>query len=235
MNAYARTSLADRLRRDQLIADYVDMARRIALRVGRRVPDHVSQDDLVAAAMLGLAEAADRFDAARGEPFVAFAERRVRGAVFDELRRGDILPRRVRQAARKVGKTLRALEHKLGRPPEDEEAAEALGVSVDEYRDDLEKLTHMMVVDVDPDTLFGPDRDDAEKQAVRSQLVERLLAALPLLPERDQLVLSLYHVEELSYADIGQVLGVGESRVCQLHGRAITRLRAELEVDKEVG
>src|SRR6266542_6399022 len=122
VRAYATTSAqAHNPARDRLIAEHVDLARRIAGRVARRVPEWIQPDDLVSAALIGLTEAAERFDATLGQPFIAFAERRIRGAVLDELRRGDVMPRRKRQAARQVGETLQKLEHKLGRAPEDHE------------------------------------------------------------------------------------------------------------------
>ena len=228
MRAYATVARPDAARA-RLISEHVDMARRIALRVARRVPPHLTQDDLIASAMIGLTEAADRYDAGRGEPFVAFAEKRIRGAVLDELRRGDVMPRRVRKTAREVGETLRELEQKLGRPPEDEEMALALNVSLDEYRDELEGLTQVSFVELSTEQeglrhLGSSPEADAE----RSQLVSRVREGITRLAERDALVLSLYYVEELGYAQIGEVLGVSESRVCQLHARALARLRTEL-------
>lgn len=238
MNAYSRsTTSVDR--RDRLIAEHVEVARRIALRVARRVPDWLSEEDLVAAAMVGLAEAADRYDETREEPFVAFAEKRIRGAVLDELRRGDILPRRLRTRAREVGRTIHELEAKLGRAPEDEEVARALSVSLEEYREDLEALTHVSLVDLGPTLAAtieaGATEDSPALLAERAQLAERLRRSLSRLPERDAQVLALYYVEELSYAEIGVVLGVSESRVWQLHARALLRLRADLEGETRQG
>jgi len=233
MNLYAKTRRG-RVTRDLLISEHVEIARRIALRVARRTPDWVSQDDLIAAAMLGLAEAADRYDTTRGEPFLAFAQTRIRGAVLDELRRGDIMPRRVRQTARKVGKAVRDLEHKLGRRPEDEEVAGELGVPVQEYREELEKLTHVAVVELDRYAEnMSADGAAADAALERAQLVGQVKQGLQRLQERDAQVLSLYHVEELSYSEIGKLLGVSESRVCQLHARALTRLRTEIECDEK--
>lgn len=217
--------------RDQLIAEHVDMARRIALRLGRRLPPWLREEDIVGAAMVGLTEAADRYDVSRGEPFVAFAEKRVRGAVLDELRRGDILPRRARGMARKMNAVITGLEHALGRSPEDEEIAQALGVPVDEYRDELAMLVHVGFVDVDATVRedMAAAGGSPEAAAERTQLVGRLRKCLDELPDRDATVLSLYYVEELGLAEVGEVLGVSESRVCQLHARAIVRLRALFE------
>lgn len=234
--AYKRSqSSLDAAAKNALVAEYAPMARRIALRVARRTPDWITSDELVAAAMLGLAEAVERYDATRGEPFVAFAEQRIRGAVLDELRRGDILPRRVRADARRVGKTIQRLEGQLGRTPEDTEIAEALGVDLETYQRDLEGLCHVGFVEL-PD----PDRDGTmdggagpEEQVERKLLVERVKVCLKRLPERDAMLLSLYYVEEFTYGEIGEVLGVSESRVCQLHSRAMSRLRAELEPEEK--
>lgn len=232
MRAYAQKREAPSSERDRLIAEHVGMARRIALRVARRVPDWMNREDLVATAMLGLSEAAARFDPTRGEPFVAFAEKRIRGAVLDELRRGDILPRRVRARARGVGERIRALEHELGRPPEDEEVASALGVPVDEYREELETLVHVGFVELDTDDHLlsnsTEERDSPLAITERREQELKLREGLGRLMERDATVLSLYYVEELTYVEIGTVLGISESRVCQLHSRALLRLRAEL-------
>lgn len=229
MNPYSRSpGASSRDDRDRLITEHIDMARRIAQRIGRRVPDWIRHEDLIAAALLGLADAADRFDAARGGPFVAFAEPRIRGAVLDELRRGDIMPRRVRATARRVGEAMREVERKIGREPEDEEVARELGVSVEVYRGELEQLTHVRLIELpalDEGEAPTPSPDD---EAARAELRAGLERALATLPERDRLLLALYYLEELSYSEIGHVLGVSESRICQLHGRAVARLRTAL-------
>jgi RNA polymerase sigma factor for flagellar operon FliA len=226
MRGYAQPT-APSAERNKLIAEHVEMARRIALRVARRVPEWMSYDDLIASAMVGLTEAADRYDDSRTEPFLSFAEHRIRGAVLDELRRGDIMPRRARQNARKVGQTIQALERKLGRPPEDEEVAKALDIPLDEYKEDLEQLTHVAVVSISPQLLqtHADAEPDVETQMQRAQLSKALRDGLKQLPERDATILSLYYIEEVNYGEIAQLLGITESRVCQLHGRAIARLR----------
>ncbi len=220
--------------RRQLIASHVEMARRIALRVARRIPVWLSQDDLISAAMVGLTEAAARYEEGRSEPFVAFAEKRIRGAVLDELRRGDLMPRRVRASARQVGAAIRDLEQELKRPPEDEEIAKRLGVPLQKYLEELEGLTHVGFVEL-PEDAITPSvdgqgaPDDVVARIEKKELVERLGKALRRLPERDAQLLALYYNEELSYAEIGEVLQVSESRVCQLHARAVARLRVELD------
>jgi RNA polymerase sigma factor for flagellar operon FliA len=214
--------------RDRLFAEHAEMARRIALKLARRVPGLVAADDLVGAALLGLAEAVNRYSPERGEAFGAYAVARIRGAIMDELRRGDIMPRRVRKTARHLGRTVRELEHTLGRRPDEDEIAKALDVSVDEYRDRIEVLAQVAIVALDPATDASSTPACAEQQVERAQLVAMVRSALGRLPERDALILSLYYDDELSYAEIGTVIGVSESRVCQLHKRAVAALRKDL-------
>ena len=233
MKAYATQLKRPPAERDALIASHVEIARRISLRIARRCPDWIAREDLVAAGMLGLTEAAERYDSSRNEPFLPFAEKRIRGAVLDELRRGDIMPRRARQMARKIGSTIEALEKLTGARPDDEAIAKALDVSVDEYRTDLEHLVHVTVGALDESddgaTALRNASTSPESEAAHREALRRVKQGLPRLEARDLLVLSLYYVEELTYAEIARVLGVTTARVCQLHGRAIARLRTELE------
>lgn len=241
MSGYAHLAgpSAARRERDRLVTEHVGMAKRIALRVARRLPDAITKDDMVAAAYLGLTQAAERFDPTRGESFVAFAEKRIRGAVYDELRRGDILPRRMRTIANKIRDVMRALEQKLGRPPEDEEMAAELGVPLEEYRRNLEGLTHVTIVELPPVVEVAANDAAGYESPVtatmRRDLVAKVLQSLQSLPPRDAQVLQLYYVEEFSYAEIGEVLGVTVGRISQLHARAVTRIRAMLSDDVEQG
>ena len=233
MKAYAAQLKRSPAERDRLISEHIEIARRISTRMARRCPDWIAREDLVAAGMLGLTEAAERYDATRNEPFLAFAEKRIRGAVLDELRRGDIMPRRARQMARKIGAKIQEIEKITGSSPSDEQVAAALGVPLETYRTDLEHLVHVTVgaleQDDDTSTALATDEHSPEAGAARQQALARVRAALPRLDQRDILVLGLYYNEELTYHEIAQVLGVTTSRVCQLHGRAIARLRAEIE------
>ncbi|MBK7539817.1 MAG: sigma-70 family RNA polymerase sigma factor [Myxococcales bacterium] len=177
-------------------------------------------------------EAAERYDGSRNEPFLVFAEKRIRGAVLDELRRGDIMPRRVRQLARKIGATIAELERKHCGPPDDEAIAAALGVSVQEYRENLEQLIHVTVgaLETTDDALLPTGADDSpERQSAHLEAMRRIRAALTHLEQRDILILTLYYNEELTYTEIAAVLGVSTARICQLHARAILRLRAEIQ------
>jgi RNA polymerase sigma factor for flagellar operon FliA len=215
--------------RNQLIAQHAEMARRIALKMARRCPTWVAREDLVAAGLLGLTEAARRYDDTRAEPFIPFAEQRIRGAVLDELRRGDLLPRRVRQTARKIAAVIRKLEN-AGDKPTDHAVAEAMGVSVEVYRTDLAHLVHVDVESIDGekpmmlvDVATAPD-----ELASHRETLAKVKGALSLLEERDATLLSLYYVEELTFQQIATSLGITPSRACQLLWRAIERLRERL-------
>ena len=235
MKAYSAQQRRSNPERDRLISQHLDVAQRIAGRVARRCPSYIGREDLHAAALLGLTEAAERYDASREEPFIAFAEKRIRGAILDELRRGDIMPRRTRKLAREIGATIVQLERQLARPPSDEEVAAALGVSIDEYKSELEQLVHVSVSGLEAtteDTMRSTDASP-EAEASKRDTLRKIRAALPKLDARDLLVLSLYYNEELTYPEIGEVLRLTKSRVCQLHGRAIARLRAEMAVDTQ--
>jgi len=215
--------------RNQLISEHAEVARRIALKMARRCPDWVAREDLVAAGMLGLTEAAERYDESRTEPFLSFAEHRIRGAVLDELRRGDMLPRRVRQLARKISNTIRSLENS-GVAPSEERIADSLGVPVEQYRSGL---SHLVNVGVDPlgnddQILVSDQRLAPDELAAHRQLVGTVRAALEHLEQRDVTILGLHYLEDLTYQQIAETLRITPSRVCQLLWRAVDRLRARL-------
>jgi RNA polymerase sigma factor FliA len=214
--------------RDQLIAEHVEIARRISSRFARRCPAWVSRDDLLGAALLGLTEAAARYDANRGEPFLSFAEKRIRGAVQDELRRGDILPRRVRQLSRRIAAVITELEREAGAPPTDAAIAARLGVTVDDYKRDLEHLGTVTVEALVDDDGGVADVESPEVQAARRLAMAKVQLAIAGMDQRDAELLTCHYANELSYGETGKRMGVTTSRVCQLHGRAIERLRLAL-------
>ena len=215
--------------RNQLITDHAEVARRIALKMARRCPTWIQREDLVAAGMLGLTEAAQRYDGTRAEPFLPFAEQRIRGAILDELRRGDLLPRRVRQIARRIASKINALET-AGETASEAKLAEAMGVSVDHYRSDLAMLVHVDIESLDGEravTLVDSARAPDE-QASRLELLGCIRRALDNLEQRDVTLLGLHYIEELTFQDIAKTLGITASRACQLLWRAVARLRAQL-------
>jgi len=215
--------------RTQLITDHTEVARRIALKMARRCPAWIQREDLVAAGMLGLTEAAQRYDGTRAEPFLPFAEQRIRGAILDELRRGDLLPRRVRQIARKIASKINALET-AGETASESKLAEAMGVTVDTYRSDLAMLVHVDVESLDGEraVTLVDNANAPDEQASRLELLARIRRALDKLEQRDVTLLGLHYIEELTFQDIAQTLGITASRACQLLWRAVARLRAQL-------
>ena len=215
--------------RNQLISQHANMARRIALKMARRCPSWVAREDLVAAGLLGLTEAARRYDDTRAEPFIPFAEQRIRGAVLDELRRGDLLPRRVRQTARKISQIIRGIEA-AGQKATDEMIAGALGVSVETYRAEYADLVQIDVESIDGEkatTLVDAQQSPDEVASFR-EVLGKVKGALSQLEERDATLLSLYYIEELTFQQIATSLGITPSRACQLLWRAVERLRAQL-------
>jgi RNA polymerase sigma factor FliA len=215
--------------RNQLISEHADMARRIALKMARRCPSWIVREDLVSAGLLGLTEAARRYDDTRAEPFIPFAEQRIRGAVLDELRRGDLLPRRVRQTARKISVVIRKLEA-AGEKATDQAVADAMGVSVETYRNELAHLVHVDIESTDGEkaqTLVDTQTSPDELASFR-QTLSKVKGAMSLLEERDATLLGLYYIEELTFQQIATSLGITPSRACQLLWRAIERLRERL-------
>jgi RNA polymerase sigma factor for flagellar operon FliA len=218
-----------------LIEQYMPMVRRHALSLQVRLPASVELDDLIQAGMLGLLDALGRYDDSHGASFSTYANQRIRGAMIDELRSRDWMPRSVRRSARALDQAVRRLEQQLGRAPDEREIAREMGVSSDDY--------HRLLTDANNGFLLAYDESDSEngiatvaESSSPSPLAALLdsdnranvMAAIDALPEREKLLLGLYYQEELNLKEIGAVLGVSESRVCQLHSQAVARLRSRL-------
>ena len=217
--------------RDQLISEHTDIARRIALKIARRCPAWMTREDLVAAGMRGLTEAAERYDATRTDAFLPFAEHRIRGAVLDELRRGDVLPRRMRTLARKVTNAIRDIEAS-GETATDERVAEVLGVTVDHYRSRLAPLAQVQVQPLEgiASVLVSETTTSPDDEVSRREMLAQLRAAIHQLEERDARIITYHFDQELSYQEIAGIFGITGSRVCQLLARALERLRVRLGV-----
>jgi RNA polymerase sigma factor for flagellar operon FliA len=208
---------------------YLPMVKRIAMRVARRVPAHVTVQDLVNCGWVGLLQAHRR--ARPGMPddeFAAYASHRVRGAILDYLRQADPMARSHRATSRKIAETVRALSQKLGRSPDEEEVAAALGVDVDDYRESLQRvaeagMARLEVVDFDA---VASDDVLADEQLDKTQIVDAVTQCIDRLPERLKLVLGLYYQEGCTLQQIGKILGVTEGRACQLHSQAMHEIRA---------
>lgn len=221
---------------DDLIARGAPQVKRIAYHLLARLPASVQVEDLIQAGLLGLLEAARRYDPTQGANFSTFAEPRIRGAMLDEMRKGDWTPRSVHRKAREVAAAIREVEMSTGREAQEREIAAQLGISLVEYHDILldlrgQKLASLDEINANDESevqrLPAPDSDPTE--TLHQEDMSRLLAAaIDLLPERERLVLSLYYNEELHLKEIGAVLGVSESRVSQLHSQALARLRTRV-------
>jgi RNA polymerase sigma factor for flagellar operon FliA len=228
--------------RDRLIVHYSPLVKFVAGRVGSGLPSHVEQADLVSYGILGLIDAIDRFDPARGIKFETYAVTRIKGSMLDALRAIDWVPRSVRAKGRAVEQAFATLEAKLHRAPTDAELAEQIGWSEDELQTTMGQLSFTGLVALD-DLLGGADRDTATTLGDTlaasdpgpvaayevTELRSRLADAVRGLPEREKLVIGLYYYEGLTLAEIGSVLGVTESRVCQIHTRSVLHLRARLK------
>ncbi|MGM0833676.1 RNA polymerase sigma factor FliA [Halomonas qinghailakensis] len=223
-----------RIKQSELLTQYMPLVRRQALTLQVRLPASIELDDLIQAGMVGLLEALGRFDASQGATFATFASQRIRGAMMDELRTRDWLPRSVRRSARAVDNTVRRLEQQLGRPPEESEIARDLAMPLNEYQQLLNDTNSGQLLPFEELVAEGsePAKEDANNlpfdQLLDHQQRQSLIDAIEALPEREKLLMALYYQEELNLKEVGAVLGVTESRVSQLHSQAISRLRARL-------
>jgi len=228
--------------REQVIHQHVDLVKYEVDRVAAALPAEVDREDLVSAGIIGLIKAVDRFDPNRGASFATYATTLMRGAIMDELRAMDWAPRGLRGKYRRLEQAIARLRQELGRQPQETEIAQELGISLDEYEQLLRDATATAIMSLDAVVEAGgdanmPSNDDLSlgraewnpSAVVDNAELRRLLAEVVTeLPEREQLVISLYYDEELTLREIGAVLGVTESRVCQIHTQAVARLRAGL-------
>ena len=216
--------------RDELIQRGLPIVRRIAFRLARRLPPNVDVGDLIGAGTEGLLKAIEAYDATNAARFETYAESRIRGAILDELRGQDSLTRHGRRQVGEVARAMRRLENELGRAPEEEEVAKAMGMELAVYHKLTENLSRAPALAnlgaLDPDEVAGGS--DSAVEFEHRELKLQLIDAIQKLPKRTQTVLGLYYQEEWTLAEIGEVLGVTESRVCQILGDATARLRASL-------
>lgn len=229
--------------REEVIKQYSPMIKYVANRIAMRLPPHIEVDDLISVGVLGLIDAITKYDPTRGAKFKTYAEFRVRGAILDELRSMDWVPRSVRQKASNVDSVVQKLQSKLGRPPEDEEVAGEMGISLDQFFDTLNETKSMPVLSLEGlgiaketgeqqsllDCLAGKGDTDPQTQIRLNELKEIIAQAIDTLPEKARLMITLYYYEELTMKEIGAVLDVTESRVSQIHSKAVFKLCTELK------
>ncbi len=228
---------------EAVVVEYSPMVKYVANRIALRLPSHVEVEDLISVGVLGLIDAIEKYDPARGAKFKTYAEFRVRGAILDELRSMDWVPRSIRQKASQIDAVVQKLQAKFGRPPEDEEVAKELGVSLDQFFDTLNETRSMPVLSLDDlnivketggqqsllDCLAGKVDADPQVQFRLNELKEVIAKTIDTLPEKERLVISLYYYKELTMSEIGAVLNVTESRVSQIHSKTMFRLRTKLK------
>ncbi len=229
--------------KDKLLVEYSHLVKYTTQRLAINLPPSVDRDDLYGAGILGLIKAVDTFEPERGFKFETYAGHKIRGAILDELRALDWVPRSVRQKARDLQRTFTRMENALGRAPYDDEVCDELGVSMEEYEQILAEVTPATIVSLDETTsdAFSDAKEvrmidqveDVEsanplKEMGVDELKEILKDAIVGLPESERVVVALYHYEELTLKEIGVVLNLTESRVSQIHSKAMMKLRARL-------
>jgi RNA polymerase sigma factor for flagellar operon FliA len=230
--------------RERLVVAYSPMVKFVAGRLGAGLPSHVDDADLISYGLMGLIGAIERFEPERGIKFETFAMTRIRGAIIDELRSLDWVPRSVRARAREIEAVQAKLEHELQRAPSEAELAARLDITEDELQTSLLEIANSSVYALDElwtvsdssgdqvsllDTISDPRAEDPQESLASSEIKDRLTEAISSLPEREQLVVALYYYENLTLREIGEVLGVTESRVSQLHTKAVMRLKSGLQ------
>lgn len=238
----------DPLARDRLILTYAPLVKYVAGRMSAALPSHVEETDLISYGLLGLIGAVERFDPQRQVKFETYAVSRIKGAIIDELRSLDWVPRSVRARAREIERKSAELEHKLQRVPTDEELSTALGMTMDEFQAAITQIANSSIVALDEmwsvnssgeslsliDTIGDTRMTDPAALLDVADLRDTLADAIARLPEREKIVIALYYYDGLTLREIGEILGVTESRISQLHTKAILRLKGRLQDEREV-
>lgn len=237
-----------RNQKEELIKEYSSLIKFIAQKIAVRLPPNIELDDLISAGSIGLMDAIDKWDPTRDNKFKTYAEFRIRGAILDELRGQDWVPRSVRDKSKALDRTVAALENEIGRVPTEEEISARLNIPIGEFHDLVNQVRPVSLLSIDDQPTFS----DSDKKSIVNLLegaksnspfnqlnlkvVKDVVAkAIEELPERQRLVLSLYYFEDLNLKEIGQVLQVTESRVSQLHAQAVIRLRTKLSATIQAG
>lgn len=235
--AYTDTAGVSATTQDELVEVHASLVKRIAYHLISRLPSCVQVDDLIQSGMIGLLEAARNYDATQGASFETYAGIRIRGSMLDEIRKGDWTPRSLHRKVREISQAMREIETEQGRDARDSEVAERLGMSLDEYHLVLQDASSHQIVsfeDIPSKDATVVDGFSAKitgplEKLQEDNLKEVLAKVISALPERERLVMSLYYDEELNLRETGEVLGVSESRVCQIHSQALIRLKAKIQ------
>jgi RNA polymerase sigma factor for flagellar operon FliA len=232
-----------KIAKDKLLVEYAHLVKYIAARLAVNLPASVDRNDLISAGVMGLIRAVETFEPERGFKFETYAGHKIRGAILDELRALDWVPRSVRQKSRDLQRIFAKLENELGRMPYDDEVCEALNITMKEYEEMLSEVTPTTIISLEEamperdsdakelriiDTIEDPGSDNPLKELGFAEVKNILKEAITALPEKEKLVIALYHYEELTLKEIGVVLDITESRVSQIHSKVILKLRAKL-------
>lgn len=233
---YTANGLSDK---EQCLSEYASLVKRIAHHLMARLPSSVSVDDIIQAGMIGLLDAARRYDELRGAQFETFAAQRIRGAMLDELRQADWMPRSLRRDMRRIEAAINKLQQQLGRSPNETEIAKELGMPLAEYQQMLYESRGAQLMYYEDFHNEGDedffDRYDKDSDADPLELLQdenfrdALIKAIDQLPERERMLMGMHYEQEMNLREIGEVMGVSESRVCQLHSQAVARLRSSLK------
>ena len=232
-----------KISKDKLLVEYAHLVKYVAARIMVNLPKHVDSNDLISAGIMGLIKAVETFEPERGFKFETYAGHKIRGAILDELRSLDWVPRSVRQKSRDLQRVFAKLENQLGRIPYDDEVCEEMGISLEEYEELLSEVTPTTILSLEEsmpnrgsdskeirliDTIEDPGSENPLKEMGFAEVKNILKSVIAELPEKEKLVVALYHYEELTLKEIGVVLDITESRVSQIHSKAILKLRSRL-------
>ena len=233
----AEVKKAELIPREDFILRYLPLVKHIVDQMDIYLPTSIDKEDLIEAGIIGLIDAVDRFDPKKNCEFTTYARFRIKGAILDQLRNLDWVPKSIRQKARKLETVYRKIESELGHPPSDQAMADALGITEEEYHRLLYKLKGAFIVSLedeslglrDSDSIYDPDNISTLELVISKEQVSVLSKAIEELPERERLVVSLYYFEELTMKEIGEVLGLAKSTISELHARALMHLRSKLK------
>ncbi len=232
---YTETGIIDK---DQFVTEFTPLVKRIAYHMMAKLPASVQVDDLIQAGMIGLLDAINRYEGSYGRQFESYAAQRIRGSILDELREADWLPRSLRRKMRQIETAIRTLEQRLGCPPNEQEIANELNIPLAEYQGMLQEAGGGQLIYYEDfqeseedhflDHLCNNHSNEPLDQLLEKNLRELLVTAIEKLPEKEKMVMGMYYEQEMNLREIGEVLGVSESRICQMHTQAISRLRTRL-------
>lgn len=235
MNGHAMYAEVESLGENDQIVRHASLVKRIAYHLLNRLPPTVQIDDLIQAGMVGLLEAASNFNPDMGASFETFAGIRIRGSMIDEIRRSDWTPRSVHRKFRSVTEAIRKIENETGEDAKDADVAAALGISLSDYHQILIDSSSSRIYSIDTmednmqdAAIPNSSEDTPDESFIHDEYRQQLAESIRLLPEKEQLVMSLYYDDELNFREIGEILDVTESRICQLHGQALLRVKARM-------